>query len=134
MRTPIPPALTAAGWQIRQLSFDDGVGIETDSTSGALRVFYPTDGGDCVSYVPTERLLQLIALSNAALPDSDDRKITRQWVDEIRFAAEEFKTSIQREYGPKENWGHVPHAMVAQAERVIQYTRALESYLPPSEK
>ena len=62
-----------------------------------------------------------IAKHNAALPDSDRRKITREWVTALRQIAQAIEDAdvMETEVPPE-------HAPVLRA-----FANALESYLPP---
>jgi predicted protein tyrosine phosphatase len=61
----------------------------------------------------------LIALANAALPDTDDRKITREQIVTIRFLA-----------STSENLGVLVPTR-AHVEAARRFADALASYLPP---
>lgn len=106
MSDAIPPALTPDEWARVEPSdiygHDDG-GVYV----GAYR------GGDIEVGV---RDHALIALANAALPDTDPRKITREWVREIRGAA--------RDYA-------LPDGFLHSGEVLNRIADALASYLPP---
>jgi hypothetical protein len=76
---------------------------------------------------------QLIALANAALPDSDPRKITRERVQSLRALAEELAfddcTIPEDEDAPLTLAGREHrHRLIAEARNLAA---ALESYLPP---
>lgn len=77
---------------------------------------FPAEGAD----MPDERIMlttewapDLIALANHGLPDSDPRKITREWIDLLNRAA-----TNGNEDG-------------ADARALKSLAEALESYLPP---
>lgn len=80
-------------------------------------------GMDHVSYSLKCDLPRLIALANAALPDPDPRKITREWIEVIRAAARDAVCGIE------------DASLVQAAERhamaLTAIADALESYLPP---
>lgn len=69
--------------------------------------------------VEVDELPQVIAFANAALPDSDPRKITRETVATLRNHA----------YYSKHGDAHGRLAMTADA--LAALADALESYLPP---
>jgi hypothetical protein len=74
------------------------------------------------SRVPfADRPLAIIAILNAALPDSDPRKITREWIQSIRDSAD----AVDGEWGVGK--GDHPIAI-----RLAAIADALESYLPES--
>lgn len=72
----------------------------------------------------------VIAIANAALPDTDPRKITREKVAAMRQAADEFLSYLGRDYGPKDNWGRAPEYFAAFGTETIKFADALASYLP----
>jgi len=57
-----------------------------------------------------------IAVANAALPDSDPRKITRATIEDIRSAAEQIQLDPEEYY---------------RGRRLLSFADALASYLPP---
>lgn len=133
MSDKIESALTAEEWKERRVRFvglpelvlhDDGDGMEL--------VVY---AGDCIweklkfNQAPAIDLPSLIALANAALPDSDPRKITREDVEVLRSAAEDLEHAC--EYGRWCRWC-IDHSLgLANRVRLKRLADALESYLPP---
>jgi hypothetical protein len=63
----------------------------------------------------------LVALANAALPDTDPRKITREWVRKIREVSEQYENTWDDTKG-----GSYPDPLL------VQIADALASYLPPA--
>lgn len=121
MSEKIKPALTEQEWRDGRVQFvglpelvfhDDGDGMEfvvraPDGTISEKLKF---------SLAPDVDLPALIALANASLPDSDPRKITREWVRELRGVAEDY-----------EYRGLDPNPY----DTLRGIADALESYLPP---
>jgi hypothetical protein len=81
----------------------------------------------------------LIALANAALPDTDPRKITREWVKALRAAAFALR---EQPLGVSDDWRHMDATWAnlggaqrarheASALALSALAAALESYLPP---
>lgn len=96
MSEKIEPALTSQQW------------AEVESYDGPL--FYD----EAIQNCPPESLPYLIALANAALPDSDPRKITREKVDALRITLLNKGSAFGKGFG-----------------LVNQIADALSSYLPP---
>ena len=113
--TKIAPALTPEEWaragNAQELSF----GADGWVTAKASRTDAYRDGA--LNVKASDRLPALIALANAALPDDDPRKITREWIDRMRRASAYC-------YGLAE-----PGDTILGAAMAI-YADALESYLP----
>jgi hypothetical protein len=118
MTDRIEPALTAEEWKQRIVGYledyEDGVPYVKDGEFGV--------GGD--TYFGTVNPVQAIALANAALPDDDPRKITREWVIDIRDIADSLAGEIAE-------WVGDSPRTEAQIARLRGYADALESYLPP---
>lgn len=123
MSEEIAPALTPEEWalrlsgqmsdEVRNLNLGDGIPI---MDSGHLAVTYDTGYPQPVEM---SQLPAVIALANAALPDSDRRKITRAWVKALREASVVWASGngvIQDD---------------EQTARVHAIADALASYLPP---
>lgn len=112
MSEKIEPALSAGEWTRAEID-DDG---------SALRIV----DGRLVNEAwgqPVDRPAAVIALANAALSDSDPRKITREWVKALRDEAEraEYTERVQ------DNAGY----SAIEPTLARQIADALESYLPP---
>lgn len=105
MTEKIEPALTAEGWRLSSAA------ERPEHALGSLRGLFPSD-----EYFDAADLPAVIALANAALPDSDPRKITRERVAAIRTAAE----------GSRRHYNAEPFANALR-----DFANALESYLPP---
>src|SRR5438046_2453426 len=58
--------------------------IAIDRVGDETHVVVTDPDGEVVSVSGPQELFALIALSNAALADGDPRKITAQWVEQIR--------------------------------------------------
>jgi hypothetical protein len=108
MTDRIEPALTEEEWANNG---EDVVGGYLDWESGVIDT-----SGTYVSRGP-RFIPALIALANAALSDSDPRKITREMVDDLRMAA----SGLRHEYGSVDE----------DAASVDRVSDVLESYLPP---
>jgi hypothetical protein len=74
----------------------------------------------------TVRPVQSIALANAALPDTDPRKITREMVEAMRYAAY-MLMEVSREAADDEEFAKLH----TNADRLFAGADALASYLPP---
>lgn len=121
MSDAIDPALDAEEWRVRRFEplsepalsvHDDGDGIEfvTHDDSGRMTGKYK------IEYWSPDDHAGVIALLNSGLPDTDPRKITREWVREIRGAA--------RDYA-------LPDGFLHSGDVLNRIADALESYLPP---
>lgn len=77
-----------------------------------------------------EKLVQIIAVMNFEMRDSDQRKITEAMVRDIRETAHLARAALTREYGPEEGWGRVPTTLAAMADRTAIHAEALAAYLP----
>jgi hypothetical protein len=118
MTDRIEPALSADEWKAS--SFKLGAEWWDGTVSGdeeSVHIESGTDPQESAGPIRGPRLASLIALANAALPDSDPRKITRARVDALRFAA----SSLRHECGSDDE----------DARDVEAIADALESYLPP---
>lgn len=107
MTDRIEPALSAAEWAAKSIGGGDAY-IDTDDT------VVIQNGHDDARFDAKEAP-GIIAFANDILPDSDRRKITREWVDALRDAAGPF----------------MPVDAAEQAARFRSIADALESYLPP---
>lgn len=97
MTDHIEPALTAEEW--RDGEFDSHyvntpTSLQIDHKGRVFATSDP-DGDDRASVILNEShdfaaLYKLIALANAALPDGDPRKITREIVDQLRSTRGEY--------------------------------------------
>lgn len=131
--TKIEPALSAEGWaapSIRIFSDDEKLlageydqpqhpAIEVTLIGGSVRI-------DCADpyysrTVGQEHLAPLIAVLNAALPDSDPRKITREWIDTLRSASVVFAVGGYGEVMQNDDRTALLHSIAD----------ALDSYLRP---
>lgn len=116
--TPIEPALSREEWAKRgRWPFSTEAGQLEVTLSDWV---YDEPGGDeyevALSHTCTPQdLPALIALANAALPDDDPRKITREMVGDLDSCASWAEGEGQRDL----------------ADRVRRFAAALESYLPP---
>jgi hypothetical protein len=112
----IAPALTAEEWARQYIV----VGDRGTWVSG--------DGAEWLGYDDTERVVwkdripAVIALANAALPDSDPRKITRAMVDAMREVARAAEAQHDQSH---------EFADYEAAQRWTRWADALSSYLPP---
>lgn len=113
MSDRIEPGLTAEEWA--NVGPSSNLSLWGDG-SGAIEV----EGAKPFYVNPEERPAALIALFNAALPDSDPRKITREMIASLRRAQEcaEYYSD-----NSDENNEH-SHALLGIVD-------ALSSYLPP---
>lgn len=121
MTQPIEPALSPDEWEnpadVGYFDWDSGI---VDVSADAFR--------------PAKLPAKLIALANAALPDSDPRKITRETVRRLSALAGHLENvnDMSQEIGD----GYAPDVwQSAEMEQGITLLRAiadaLESYLPP---
>ena len=101
---PIEPVLTREEWE--RVARDDS----------RVTLAFPAEGPD----LPNERIMitaewapDMIAIANHGLPDSDPRKITREWIDLLNRAAR----------------GAIRNSADVRALTLV--AAALESYLPP---
>ena len=118
--TKIAPALTPEEWREKLAVRADGTALWPISITflSALHIQITRDI-DFTAEKPAT-LTALIALANAALPDDDQRKITRTKLDLLREAAE----MISQEYDAPGNDSTMVVGLRALAD-------ALASYLPP---
>ena len=91
--------------------------IEWEEVSAGLWPLDARVGAELVS------LPQAIAIANAALPDTDPRKITRDWVIALRAEAERGRRADVR--------GDNAGFSAIDPDTADQIANALESYLPP---
>lgn len=123
--TPIEPALTETGWKRMEYEPQEywTVKIRLTQEYGdgdlALEVVTPAD-----FVLHPKDLPALIALANAALPDTDQRKIKRHDVDLLRSAVDRIKAGVS---------GDTLDDKFARVGlfRLDSLAAALESYLPP---
>jgi hypothetical protein len=119
----LEPALTAEEWKSAFGSdLDDdgtkiGEGVFAYIIEGELMV--ATEEGNAVGGVHSPE--KLLGLANAALPDDDPRRITRERVRQLRFVADHLVVS--------ENDAFVTIGLAKQGLRSL--ADALESYLIP---
>lgn len=133
----IEPALTAEQWS--DLARVEGCRVSDFDGTFTATFTHPfdehgrgialSDDASLISVFHAEPVRAIIALANAALPDSDPRKITREWVNAIRNASPSLPT-------PRNNteWVTTGQALAtAEAHRAVLdlIADALESYLPP---
>ena len=85
-------------------------------------------GMDNIAYDLKGQLPNLIALANAALSDDDPRKITREWVAELRTTASEIDVQLRN---PHWRMADDRSLAVHRARTLRTMADALESYLPP---
>lgn len=116
MTEKIEPALSAFQWST--VRNEDGV-IYVSPPQGT------NDGVNWLAKLSTDRAPQYLAIANAALPDSDRRKITRERIAAARKALNQsdYIPNSDEELGADGEW-----PAVSDAEQLL---RALESYLPP---
>ena len=104
MTPEIEPATSAEDWAVHiEAARDAGLSLQAYLWAGQA---YPA---------------RTIALANAALPDSDPRKITRHHVERLRMVA---ATLHMRESG-------MAGPMTIVSNELNEIAEALESYLPP---
>lgn len=115
MSDPTAPALSAEEWAKREFAEGD---ISFDATMGRFTVVMDTWSDYGSTDRDVKRLPALIALANAALPDTDPRKITREMVAQLRRAAD---LMCEAKWGVLEPEGNT----------VARIADALASYLPP---
>lgn len=134
MTPPIPPALTPEEWADAIEGDSIAIGVEPPRSPLSADCHSPVtltracdddeEGqifSDCVQVFASEAPA-LIALLNAALPDDDPRKITREWGVRLRNAALKLE-SMSTDEGPP--WA------VRQAPELRAMAAALDSYLLP---
>jgi hypothetical protein len=116
----IEPALTAEEWATGPRRARVEIAM-SQSDGGIVQIREPEQFGRerprQQASVEGDDLPALIALANAALPDTDPRKITRAMVEDIRHAAAEVAT-----FHPQ---------LDRLAAALDRHADALESYLPP---
>jgi hypothetical protein len=83
-----------------------------------------------LTHAPKGRLAAEIALANDALPDTDPRKITRDFVFDMRETAALARDALAV-YGAPATWGNAPRSLLVIIERAEAHVHALASYLPP---
>jgi hypothetical protein len=142
MTDRIEPALTSEEWRaIEDVECVDDdapgnkVGIElvygdpSDELTPRIRV---EDGKvsirDGVSETAEVPIAVVIAIANDALPDTDQRKITRDAVADLRYAAY-MLMEVSREADSEAEM----ESLHARSDRLTRLADALESYLPPPE-
>ena len=111
MSDRIEPALTPEEWRTAKLW------LAGKMIGGKVR-------GSVVLDLPDKHTPAALALANAALPDTDPRKITREWVADIRERADDLAGEIAEWVGDSPR----TEAQIARLRRIAD---ALESYLPP---
>lgn len=124
MTDRIEPALTAEEWREKVAWMDPyRVGVSVGITpNGVVEI----DDDDYYSgFTRTmSRPAALIALANAALPDSDPRKITLGTVLELRRWAEFVAIGMK-------DSGYKHEVVQANFDQMRDFADALSSYLPP---
>jgi hypothetical protein len=122
MSERIAPALTPDEWAAKETRTPDHVRVAllVDEDGTFLEVGDGRSSAD-TWLIASEGMPQTIALANAALPDSDPRKITRARVDALREVAREIDA---------ENKGMITQCGWAD-DFLNGLADALESYLPP---
>ena len=132
----IAPALTPEEWASRTAKRpeprqprDEHIRMCAHVSAITLTESYSDETGeefDCNDLgVNVPGIPALIALANAALPDSDPRKITRAWADDLRTAAYQAREWARE--CPESEWAPT-HAL---ADRFELMAAVLASYLPP---
>lgn len=114
----IEPALTAEEWEQRtyrsitgrEFSHIEAQGVQLHDNG--VMVLVGLDDDRDINASPAA----LIALANAALPDSDPRKITREKIEHMKAIAESIRPTTSNE-------SHIGF--------LEEFATALESYLPP---
>lgn len=119
-KSNIEPALSAEEWAIgmvvRGEEFDgDGMHAQVNSVLGFMVDNYCPETQS--SHQDPNHLAAIIALANAALPDDDPRKITRQDLAMLRRAGGEF----------------IDRGDCDALERLHRLRAVLASYLPPAD-
>lgn len=128
----IPPALAAEEWQATRFVLSTELEesaqiVDWDRDTAALEIKGSTPGYEETNvqwdvHVRGANLPKLIALANAALPDGDSRKVTREDVDHLRYMGErEISADEVGEMGAHAEYGH----------ELIQLAAKLASLLPP---
>jgi hypothetical protein len=85
-------------------------------------------------------LPQVIALANAALPDSDPRKITREKIAQLRLAVNEWDgvgrdpVKLAEWQGADDDRPEPDLEYFGGGDAALAFLDALESYLPPEER
>lgn len=124
MPDKIEPALSAEEWAVkcatpeRWMGRDTAVSIVRSSSDVAHLVLHSHDAWREEPYTAgllatPHNLVPIIALANAALPDSDPRKITREKLANVLGALEVAANATRDE------------------SETLAFIAALESYLPP---
>lgn len=132
MAEKIKPVLTAKDWSFRASSEQTslgatGVRLDTFGPDDVVLTLDRFDGEEGVS-APVSLIPAVIALANAALPDSDPRKITRERIALIRELAE---LAWLRAKSFKVAEPFATRNADRAKDDVLQFADALESYLPP---
>lgn len=127
MSEKIEPALSADEWFVPQIArphlyclSEERVGLSFGDGSVA-----PRTGID----VEIEDVPAIIALANAALRDSDRRKITREWINELRYAADTLKPIAYLAATPQPT--ERDRELMDTSTVLSVIADALASYLPP---
>jgi hypothetical protein len=131
MSDPIPLVLSAAEWANPSDVLDGYVDLDVGIID--IRIGGPGGARD-----PGREVAALIALLNDALPNSDDRKITRDTIEALRRAA---RCLREAPHGVSDDWRHMDagwHNLAGSqrarhegAALVLEaLADALESYLP----
>ena len=89
MAIEIAPALEPEEWRARRCG-----PVSIDRVDGETHVLVTDPDGEIVSVSGPEEVFALLALANDALPDGDPRKISRQWVRELRDDHPEIATVL----------------------------------------
>lgn len=78
MQIEIAPALEEQEWKDLRCGC-----IAIDQVGDETHIVVTDPDGEVVSVSGPQELFALIALANAALPDGDPRKITRNWIEQL---------------------------------------------------
>lgn len=130
MTDKIEPALTESQWEARnrgdQIMHPLGApDVRWNQMSRSVTIGPPVGGASLYAADAPK----WIALLNAALPDTDPRKITREWTHNLRTVADFLEHLSIDESANLIAWEERGHAAI----RLREYAAALESYLPPIE-
>jgi hypothetical protein len=126
------PALAPEEWRLvlRELTRIPEPAMEGQDTLPTFRAMDRIMGA--VSWRSGDPHAARIAVENAALPDTDPRKITPEVIEEMRYACRGLRQILQQLHADdRDQW---PDDAITHADRARQLERfadALESYLPP---
>ena len=125
----IEPALSADEWEVPHAPRPHLYAcVERETLTLADGTVAPLTGICLDAVEEPQSIYALIALANAALPDSDPRKLRRDWLCELRDAADEIEMQLRNPHwrmaDDRSLAAHRMHTL-----RLV--ANAIESYLPP---